>query len=62
MEEQEVQKNSQRATLRNRKGWIGFVHGYKKFIDTVDWDSIEWGNGAKPKSIKKDGVKTVIKF
>ena len=46
-----------RPTLRGRKGWIGFVRDYKKFTDTVDWDSIEWDKKkSKCKSVEKDSM------
>ena len=47
--------------LRRQKGWPGFVHGYKKFIETVDWDSIKWGERTKnPKSEEKDSMGKII--
>ena len=45
-----------RPTLRGRKGWIGFVRDYKKFTDTVDWDSMEWDKKSKCKSVEKDSM------
>jgi hypothetical protein len=40
------------------------VHGYKKFIETVNWDEIKWGvpeeSGAK--SVRKEGNKTIYTF
>jgi hypothetical protein len=70
-EEHEIQAPQKRATrplLRNRKGWKGFVWGYKDWLKaTIDegrWDMIRWGkpeeSGAK--EIVKEGNKTVYKF
>jgi len=71
MPEQELkaQKNSQRPHLRNRKGWKGFVWGYKDWIKATEdegrWDLVSWGeNGKKSgaKSVEKVGNKTVYRW
>jgi hypothetical protein len=49
-----------RPLLRRQKGWPGFVHGYKKFIETVDWESIDWTNGEKPKEESRDKMGKII--
>lgn len=53
-----------RPTLRNRKGWKGFVWTYpdwvKKVIDSGLWDEIDWTNGAKPKEETRDKMGKII--
>ena len=63
------QKNSQRASLRNRKGWKGFVWGYHDWIKATEdegrWDNIEWGKDGRQsgaKSVKTVGHKTVYVY
>lgn len=56
-----------RATLRRRKGWKGFVWTYpdwqKKVVEGGLWDSMDWTNGEKPKSETKDKMgKTIQKW
>ena len=55
MEEVQVQKNSQRGTLRRQKGWKGFVHGYKTRREIFDkvWHTIDWHNDPKKCGAKK---------
>lgn len=65
-----AQKNSQRLKLYKRKGWKGFVHGYKDWIKATEdegrWDEVNWGeNGDKSgaKAIESDGLgKTVYHY
>jgi hypothetical protein len=62
-----AQKNSQRATLRKQKGWIGFVHGYKercKIFDKV-WDDIDWNEDEGEsgcKEVETTPFKKIYKF
>jgi hypothetical protein len=53
-----------KATLRRRKGWKGFVWTYpewqKKVVEGGLWDAIDWTTGAKPKSETKDKMGRVI--
>lgn len=58
---------SKRATLRRRKGWKGFVWGYKDFIAVADkiWHKINWGENGElsgAKSIETKGNKTIYKY
>lgn len=69
LEDAQAQKNSQRATLRRRKGWKGFVWGYKDWVKAVDtegrWDLVDWGeDGEKSgaRSIERTGNKLVYKY
>lgn len=47
-----------KAVLRRRKGWKGFVWGYpewqKKVVETGLWDNMDWTNGKKPKEVTHD--------
>ena len=45
-----------KALMRRRKGWIGFVHGYADYVKNVDWDSIKWDKKTKAKSVEKDAM------
>lgn len=69
MAEARPQKNSQRATLRKRKGWYGFVHGYKDWLKAVEeggrWDLVDWGkDGIKSgaKKVEKHGNKIIYYY
>jgi hypothetical protein len=53
--------------MRNRKGWKGFVWGYKDFMKVADkiWHTINWGENGEfsgAKSIVKQGNKTIYKY
>jgi hypothetical protein len=48
-------KNNKGNNKRNRqKGYIGRTLGWKKWMETVDWDSIEWDTGSGAKEVEKD--------
>jgi len=49
--------------MRRQKGWIGFVRGYKKYIEEGKYDDITWGTGSKAKEVTKDVMgKITYKF
>ena len=60
--DRDAKKLSQRGPgLRRRKGWKGFVWGYKDWIKAAEeegrWDAVSWGkNGDKSgaKSMERD--------
>lgn len=54
--------NEKRLNLYKLKGWKYYAReGWKKIAEK--YDTVEWGEGTiKPKSVKKDGNKTIIKF
>ena len=69
LQDRQAQKNSQRPKLRNRKGWKGFVWGYKDWVrattDEGRWDAIEWGeDGEKSgsKSVSRSGNKIIYTY
>ena len=69
LQNEKQQKNSQRPILRNRKGWKGFVWGYKDWLKATEdegrWDAIEWGKGGKvsgAKKIEKVGEKRIYTY
>jgi len=45
-----------------RKGWYGFVHGYKDWLKNApEWKEIDWNGGTKrPKKEKKDHMGRII--
>jgi len=43
-----------RPLLRGRKGWIGFVRDYNKWLESDGYENIEWDKTSKAKSVKKD--------
>jgi hypothetical protein len=45
--------------MRKQKGWIGYVRDYRKYIDTGNYDNIEWDKETSAKKVeeKKDGRK-----
>ena len=49
-----------KAQLRRRKGWIGFVHGYADYVKNVDWDSIKWDKKTKAKEETRDSMGRLI--
>lgn len=68
-QEQEASKRSQRPVLRNRKGWKGFVWGYKDWVkattDEGRWDLVNWGENGKrsgAKSVRREGTKTIYQY
>lgn len=69
LQDEQAQKRSQRPTLRNRKGWKGFVWGYHDWVkattDEGRWDLVSWGKSGEKsgaKSVEKIGNKTVYKY
>lgn len=59
--------NAKRNPMYRRKGWKGFVWGYKDWIKATEeegrWDAINWNTkkcGAK--EIIKDGNRTIYKY
>lgn len=58
------QEGNKGRSWSQRKGWIGFVRSYRKFVEESSYDDIKWGkpedSGAK--SIEKKGIFTVYKF
>ena len=49
-----------RAVLRRRKGWFGFVHGYADYVKNVDWDSIKWDKKTKAKEETRDKMGRIV--
>jgi len=49
-----------KATLRRRKGWYGFVHGYAEYVKNVDWDSIKWDEESQCKEETRDAMGKII--
>ena len=43
-----------RPTLRNRKGWIGFVRDYNKWLKSDGYEKVEWDKESRCKSVTKD--------
>lgn len=43
-----------RPLMRNRKGWIGFVRDYSKWVASDGYEKIEWDEKSKAKSVTKD--------
>ena len=39
--------------MRRRKGWIGFVRGYKKYIKDSNYDKINWDSNTCRESVKE---------
>ena len=69
LHDERAQKSSQRPILRNRKGWKGFVWGYKDWIRATEdegrWDAVSWGEDGKKsgaKSIRKEDNKIVYVY
>jgi hypothetical protein len=62
--DQAAEKRSQRGVgLRRQKGWPGFVHGYKDFLEKADWKAINWSKDPKDsgaKSVESDGKGKII--
>jgi hypothetical protein len=59
----------QRLSLYKRKGWKGFVWGYKDWVKACEeegrWDAVAWGkDGEKSgaKEIEKEGNLTVYRY
>lgn len=61
-----AEKHAQRGGLRRRKGWKGFVWGYKDWVRAAEeegrWDAINWSGDSGAKEIIKDGNKTIYKY
>jgi hypothetical protein len=53
-------KKDNKLGISKRKGWYGFVHGYKDYLKNVDWGSIDWTSDKKPKSEEKDKMGKII--
>jgi hypothetical protein len=53
-----------KALLRRNKGWKGFVHSYKNYIENGSYDDMKWGKGTKePVSIETTKMgKVIIKW
>jgi hypothetical protein len=55
-----------KLSLAKRKGWIGFVWGYKDWvksvIETGRWEEINWSGEHGAKEVVKSGNKTIYKF
>jgi len=53
-----------RPTLRNRKGWKGFVWNYpdwqRKVVEGKLWDQMDWTNGKQPKEETRDKMGKLI--
>lgn len=69
LKDAQAQKSSQKATLRRRKGWKGFVWGYADWLRATEdegrWDIVDWGKDGEEsgaKSVEKVGNKTVYKY
>ena len=58
----------QRLSLYKRKGWKGFVWGYKDWVKACDagvWDNVKWNDDPEKSGAKKvetNGIVTVYKF
>ena len=59
----------QRLSLYKRKGWKGFVWGYKDWIKATEedgrWDAVEWNEDpekAGAKEVETNGIVTVYRF
>jgi hypothetical protein len=49
--------------LYRRKGWKGFVHSYKNYIDNSSYDDVKWDEKlCEDKIVQKDDFKTIYKF
>ena len=47
--------------LSKRKGWYGFVHGYKDFLKNApEWDEIKWDEKSKCKEETRDTMGKII--
>jgi hypothetical protein len=54
-----------RPVLTDRKGWKGFVWGYRDFLEKNHWDDVEWNRNPEDsgaKEIHRRGNKIVYKF
>jgi hypothetical protein len=59
------EKPQTKGLLRRRKGWIGFVRGYKKYIEDSNYDDITWcsnGRGVAKKVTEDAMGKITYKF
>jgi len=43
-----------KALLRRRKGWIGFVRDYSKWVASHNYENVKWDKQSKAKSVTKD--------
>lgn len=47
-------KKETKALMRRRKGWIGFVRDYNKWVQSHNYEDVEWDKKSKAKSTTKD--------
>jgi hypothetical protein len=58
----------QRLSLYKRKGWKGFVWGYKDWVKACEagaWDNVAWGKDGEysgAKEIETEGAVTVYRY
>lgn len=60
-----AEKRSQKPLLRRRKGWPGFVHGYKDWLASDGYEQVNWNKDPKDsgaKEVEKTDFKTIYKF
>ena len=46
-------KPQTKGLMRRRKGWIGFVRGYKKYIKDSNYDCINWDSNTCRETVKE---------
>lgn len=57
-----------RLSLSRRKGWKGFVWGYKDWVKACEegrWDEVDWNEDPKKsgaKEVETNGMTTVYRF
>jgi hypothetical protein len=50
LREKNMGDQDNKGGLRRQKGWIGFVWGYKDFLEKApEWDEIKWDKKSKCK-------------
>lgn len=60
-----VRNKDKKPLMRNRKGWIGFVHGYDSWLASDGYENTKWNEDPKDsgaKSVRQVGNKTVYTF
>jgi len=48
--------------LYRQKGWKGFVHSYKNYVENGSYDDVVWDKKSKAKSVDVGDFVTVYKF
>jgi hypothetical protein len=65
MEEERIPNKDKRPLMRNRKGWIGFVHGYKDWLKSDGYEGVKWNEDPEnsgAKEVVREKGKIIYKF